>query len=411
MVEFNEKDAIAKATDFIFNYVRYTYNVKKGKRITIAKLMDYTSYDKTALYDFKSGARKAPVTFLSDLLSICGLSFNSDIAFLQSEKKDFDAFLAYFFNMQADKCSEILDDKLGRLDEISCSFAWEYALFYKFYYLITHRDLENVIEITHYILDKVEAPISLLVFAMYHDYRINKHKYNLEKMRLIDPVSFALSSKLDEAINNYYVAIDLFNRHQIEELSHTKPTEFFKQSGYMFFYIKLKTLDCSVMLFDLNVDKAKKELTSLYLLAHDNVPFSLKAHIAANLAYCYFLQGDYLKAKEVIDASLKYMSDLEQTVFISFKNLMQSNSLDTFINQLTELDKLLVTNTLLKKLIPAMRSNDYATIEQLVLTIYTKDIRKDLLLTNLIVLKRYFDLSKLNSNLVEIINNYIFLLK
>ncbi len=34
MVEFNEKDAIAKATDFIFNYVRYTYNVKKGKRIT-----------------------------------------------------------------------------------------------------------------------------------------------------------------------------------------------------------------------------------------------------------------------------------------------------------------------------------------------------------------------------------------
>ena len=58
-----------------------------------------------------------------------------------------------------------------------------------------------------------------------------------------------------------------------------------------------------------------------------------------------------------------------------------------------------------------MRSNDYTTIEQLVLTIYTKDIRKDLLLTNLIVLKRYFDLSKLNSNLVEIINNYIFLLK
>ena len=411
MVDFNEKHAIARATDFIFDYVRYTYFVKNGTKITISKLMDFTNYDKTALYDFKSGARKAPVSFLNDLLSVCGMSFNDDINFLRKEKQDFETFLLYFFNMQEKACLKFIDDKLPILDEISCSYAWEYALFYKFYHLITHKNLENVIELTKYILDKVSSPISLLVFAMYHDYRLNKNKYNLEKMNLVNPATLASSSILYEAINNYYVAIDMFNKLLVEDMNHSKPSLFFKHNGYMLFYTKLKILNCSVMLFDLNVDQVTKELTSVYQFLNDDVPKSIVAHVSANLAYCYFLQENYVQAKKIVDASLESMSDLEQTVFICFKNLMQSETMDNFIYYLTQLDQILVANILLKKLTQAMCSHDLATIEQLLLNIYLIDVRKDLLLFDLLVLKHYFALLKVESLAVEIVNNYIALLK
>ena len=415
MNKHDEKKHFKKTTNFLIDYIRYISTHKYNNRLSIEKLMEQTSYQRTALFDFKSGARKPPIDFFDEICSICNLAFNNDPKIFEDESKDIDTFVQHYFDLNSEECNRIINNKMKILNNLYCSYAWEIALFYKFYALILDNKPSELITITKYIVsnNNISSAIALLVYSIYQDFRIHNYKYNLPDINYsinLESSDFMVSSDLTQAVFYYYCAINSYLNNTYENNASMKPSQFFLQHGFTAFYIKVRTFDCNLMLSKLDIDGAIFNLLSLKKFEIHETPKFLQIVISTNLAFAYFLKGDHLAADEVFNSSYTNRTSEEFQLYQAFVELFQSNSVSDFTRYLKRLEPLTINNILQQQLINAMLNNNIGTIQSLMLDIKSLNLRKDLLLTNFIILQKYLKLTE-HHELRGILENYIFLLQ